>query len=358
MTKYSDSEYQVIGNPPSGSIRFNTDSKKLEIYNGVQWWEIDATSPEQQTGGTRGVLASGRSEGGASQTKINNIQFINITTTGNAVDFGDTIDPNSRGRGTMSSRTRGIITRPSDDATLEFITIASTGNSAEFGEDDVASQGAVMSNQTRGINMSGTSSVNSISYITIAQLGNAVDFGDVTVGTGHYGNSGLGNQTRGICLSSRIAPSPSDDGNTMQYITISTLGNSADFGDLSEETYASGTAANATRGIIFSMRNFGSPAQTNQIDYVTIGSLGNSIRFGELQRASTPYVNNSGTGVASPTRAVYCGGYSGTPTPQYSVVNTMEYIQIMTEGNSVDFGDLVQKMKGAGGISNGHGGLG
>ena len=38
-------EYQVIGNATSGSIRFNTDSSKLEIYNGEAWWEIDATSP-------------------------------------------------------------------------------------------------------------------------------------------------------------------------------------------------------------------------------------------------------------------------------------------------------------------------
>ena len=29
----------------SGSIRFNTDSAKMEIYNGEQWWEIDSTSP-------------------------------------------------------------------------------------------------------------------------------------------------------------------------------------------------------------------------------------------------------------------------------------------------------------------------
>ena len=34
----------------SGSIRFNTDSSKLEIYNGNQWWEIEATSPEFHTG--------------------------------------------------------------------------------------------------------------------------------------------------------------------------------------------------------------------------------------------------------------------------------------------------------------------
>ena len=35
----------------------------------------------------------------------------------------------------------------------------------------------------------------------------------------------------------------------------------------------------------------------------------------------------------------------------------MEFVQIMTEGNSVDFGDLLQKVKAAAGMSNGHGGL-
>ena len=40
----------------AGSIRFNTDSAKMEIYNGEAWWEIDSTSPELQTGGTRAVV--------------------------------------------------------------------------------------------------------------------------------------------------------------------------------------------------------------------------------------------------------------------------------------------------------------
>tara|TARA_B100000287_G_scaffold116219_1_gene108195 strand:+ start:31 stop:168 length:138 start_codon:yes stop_codon:yes gene_type:complete len=38
-------EYPSLGTPPAGSIRFNTDSSKMEIYNGEQWWEIDSTSP-------------------------------------------------------------------------------------------------------------------------------------------------------------------------------------------------------------------------------------------------------------------------------------------------------------------------
>ena len=60
-----------------GAIRFNTDSMKLEIFRGSanyegtasmagigtlaagQWEEIQATSPEVQTGGTRGLFAGG-----------------------------------------------------------------------------------------------------------------------------------------------------------------------------------------------------------------------------------------------------------------------------------------------------------
>ena len=349
-------EYPSLGTPPAGSIRFNTDSSKMEIYNGDAWWEIDSTSPTEQTGGTRGICASGRSEGGGAQTNVNNIQYINISTTGDAVDFGDVIDANSRGGGTCSSRTRGIVTRPDDDATMEYLTISSTGNSAEFGEDTIAKTGAIVSNQTRGINMAGNSSINSISYITIAQLGNAVDFGDVTGGN-HYGNAGFGNATRGISVSGRIAPSPSDDGNSMHYITISTLGNTADFGDVTEEHYAPGTASNATRGLVFGARNLGHPAQSNVIDYVEIATLGNATRFGELSRGNTPYASYNGTGLASPTRAVYCGGY-GAPAPIYVSLNTIEYVQFASEGNGIDFGDLAQAVRGAAGISNGHGGLG
>ena len=343
----------------AGAMRFNTDLSQLEIYDGNQWQNVLSTSPELQTGGTRGVLGGGRSGGGASQPKINNIQFINIATTGNATDFGDATYSDVRASGTVSSRTRGVFMRSvSSEATMDFITIASTGNAATFGEDTIAGHGAVCSSETRGVNMSGEGN-NNISYITIATTGNSVDFGDVHGGGGNSfnGPTGLGSPTRGIAICGRLHPSPNNDGNSIEYITISTLGNSADFGDLSEETYASGSASNSTRGLVFSLRNEGSPNNGNAIDFLTIASLGNSVRFGDLNRTNTPYTNNNGSGVASPTRAVYCGGYSGSPTPQYSVVTQMEFVQIMTEGNSIDFGDLAQKMKQAGSVSNGHGGL-
>ena len=64
----------------AGAMRFNTDSSQMEIYDGKQWTGILSTSPELQTGGTRGFFAGGNST---------NIEFITIDTTGDAIDFGD-----------------------------------------------------------------------------------------------------------------------------------------------------------------------------------------------------------------------------------------------------------------------------
>ena len=66
----------------AGAIRFNTDTSQMEIWDGNQWTGILATSPEQQTGGTRGFWI-----GGEGFTSV--ISFANIDTTGDAGDFGD-----------------------------------------------------------------------------------------------------------------------------------------------------------------------------------------------------------------------------------------------------------------------------
>ena len=63
----------------AGAIRFNTDSGRLKIYDGSQWTEISASSTEQLTGGTRGVF------GGSN----NVMDYVQIPTTGDAIDFGD-----------------------------------------------------------------------------------------------------------------------------------------------------------------------------------------------------------------------------------------------------------------------------
>ena len=127
-------EHPSLETATSGSIRFNTDSSKLEIYNGDQWWEIDATSPESHTGQTRGFIS-----GGGTPSQVNIIEFANMTSTGNLTDFGD-INNRVNGPAGSADRTRGITSGGYQSPTgayinnIDFITIASAGNAQDFGD--------------------------------------------------------------------------------------------------------------------------------------------------------------------------------------------------------------------------------
>ena len=83
------------------------------------------------------------------------------------------------------------------------------------------------------------------------------------------------------------------------------------------------------------------------IEFITIACLGDAFDFGNLG------TNHSyGDSTSSPTRGIVGGGNPG--------INNIEYVQIMTTGDGVDFGDFVDSMEpsAAFGCSNGHGGLG
>ena len=67
---------------PTGAIRYNTDSNKMECFDGTKWWQVAVRSPDLN-GGVRGVWAGGSS--------TNTIQYVNISTQGDAVDFGDLV---------------------------------------------------------------------------------------------------------------------------------------------------------------------------------------------------------------------------------------------------------------------------
>ena len=79
-----------------------------------------------------------------------------------------------------------------------------------------------------------------------------------------------------------------------------------------------------------------------------MATLGNAKDFGNL----TASVSDFHQGAASPTRGVFGGGSDG------SLRDEIEYVQIMTTGNSIDFGNLLAANQYCAGFSNGHGGLG
>ena len=352
-------EHNSVGTPPAGSIRFNTDTSKLEIYNGDKWWNVDSTSPNEQTGGTRGFIIGGYTN--APVSAYGDISYFNVDTTGSSTDFGDTVATGNRSSAS-SSRTRAVTfwaNAPAKD-TIEYFTMSSTGDAIDFGnllgtDDSIGS----CSDSTRAVIGGGYpnpgsgpySRTNVLQYITIESTGNAVDFGDF--GTSIADLDGCSSPTRGLFIGGNTSPSAGSRTNIIQYITIQTLGNSADFGDLTDARSHNDAGSNAVRAICVGGINTNpSTTPVNTLDYITTATLGNAIDFGDAT------VSVYGRAVStSPTRLVSACG--GTPSSPYNI-NTMDYVQIMTKGNAIDFGDGLPAagLEGPVGTSNGHGGLG
>ena len=57
---------------------------------------------------------------------------------------------------------------------------------------------------------------------------------------------------------------------------------------------------------------------------------------------------------SSPTRALFAGGYNPSSNATYA---NIDYFQIATTGNALDFGDLTAVRRDMAGASNGNGGL-
>ena len=219
--------------------------------------------------------------------------------------------------------------------------MSSLGDTSDFG--DLSGQireAASASNQTRGLNFGGKQAPgvywNNIEYVTIASTGNAIDFGDMNNIIGTMG--ALASQTRAVVGGGEFnSPYPTTD--AIEFVTISTTGNATDFGDLTDGEWAVNGCSNSIRGIFVGTT---SPTRA-AIESITIATLGNSVKFGDRN-----YTEYALAAFADSNRAVFAGG---------STVNTMDYVQIMTDGDATDYGDLTVARGRLDGCSNGHGGL-
>ena len=339
----------------SGSLRFNTDTSNLEYFRGdtLGWSQFELIDPElgggtgSNTGlGTRGIFTSRSTSPGA---YVNTVDFITISTLGDAQDFGDAIGSGAYGA-TTSDSTRGLFAggHPNSNGsdTIQFFTIASTGNATDFGNLTSARwlMGGGCSNTTRSIFTAGSTlggsnpAVNTLDYVTTQSLGNAVDFGD----SGKRRMQASANSsTRGIWAGGYDHPAEAKN-DTIEFVTMASTGNTTDFGNLIAASRSMAGVCNSTRGAF----GGGNNPHTNVIQFVTIATTGNATDFGDLTAS-----RELAGGASSPTRGIFAGGY----TP--SSLNTIDYIQILTTGNATDFGDLTVAGFGMGGISNGHGGL-
>ena len=243
---------------------------------------------------TRGITYGG----GANGTNV--IQYFTIASAGNATDFGDATQNTNENAG-ISNETRGISACEGTSGKIEYITIASTGNATNFGNDLSLSRSKVAgaSSTTRGLiagGFGGSARKNEIGYITISTTGNATDFGDLNTGIQDLG--GMSNNTRGVFYAGYLYT------NVIQYVTIASTGNATDFGDATQTNSSYGCTASSTRGVAAgpSKAPTGeSPLNTNIIEYITIPTTGNAADFGDLtvSRTRIAACSNSHGGLAA-----------------------------------------------------------
>ena len=338
---------------PAGAMRFNSDSQKLEYWNGSAWFQVHTATPDLGDAGDRQPGPRGIFGGGGDPPNGEDvIDYVNISSTGNAIDFGN-LNVARSNLASCSSSTRGLWAGgygPGRRVDIDFVTISSTGNATDFGDlsNDRWDPGG-LSNETRGVFASGSPSgsesagSNIIEYVTIASTGNTQDFGDLPRAEQYV--NGASSTVRGLFGGGAS--------NTIDFITIASLGNSQDFGDLTYDMRRGSAGSGKVRAIFAGGRDHPSATITNNIDFVTIASTGNAQNFGDL----TATTEQAAGGAFSPTRGLFAGGIT-SPSPTVRT-NTIQYITIMTTGNAVDFGDTTSRTNSATfeGCSNAHGGL-
>ena len=154
--------------------------------------------------------------------------------------------------GCCSSQTRAVFAGgyPGVNDQIDFVTISSTGNAVDWGVNLDTSRRYLMGcgNQTSGIFGGGGTpgTTNVIQYITIAQTAQTRnDFGDLTVD--NMVNAGAcSNSIKGVFIDGNSITA----GRQIQAVNIASTGNAQNFGDVVNTGDASRSCANTVRGLV------------------------------------------------------------------------------------------------------------
>jgi len=170
---------------------------------------------------------------------------------------------------------------------------------------------------------------NTIEFVTVSTFGDSQDFGDLNEAGGIHGKQAVASETRMLFSGGYI-------NNYIEFITVATTGDSTDFGDMSFRRYGQTGVNDTVRGIL---GGGGSTTPfvpshngiTNLIEYVTIAQTGNAVDFGDLLLAGFP-----GASMNSTTRGIIAR--QNSPVGPNAVMDT---IIMRTLGNATDFGDCL-----------------
>ena len=322
----------------------------VSTINSTGCMKIPSGPTEFRGGRTRGVVA------GSTPSQTNTMQFITITTAGNATDFGD-LTVTRRDPGGLGSSVRGVFPvggYPSQFTVIDFTTFSSGGGANDFGDARISAfQPSGASNNVRGIFAGGVKSSptrgqSNIDFITIASTGDSNEFGNLS--SVRWGAGGVNSPTRAIFAAGAGTPTYLK---AIEFVTIATLGDSQDFGEVSTAVRNLYSACSSTRGVFAGAQTSSSSpySYVNTIEFITIATLGNTSDFGDMTQA-----RSRGAGVSNSIRGVFLGGIvPGSPS---TYTNRIDFVTIASTGNATDFGDLLAAIGSMGGASDSHGGIG
>ena len=126
---------------------------------------------------------------------------------------------------------------------------------------------------------------------------------------------------------------PATTGNQIQYRTIQSSANTADFGNLVvARRRGAGATSNTARAIMHDGQS-ASSTSAGVMDYITVGSAGDASDFGDI---TAPSEGNNGGAMSNGTLAFMGLGYDSTDTGRDP---DLSYVTIASTGNSTDAGD-------------------
>ena len=308
----------------------------FDLPSGGQWF------------GSRHFMA-GTSANSWSETE--RISYKASTSSGDVSDFGDLItgSPLAAGSGCGNGKARGIVgsryASGSHQDDIDYFATTSTGDASDFGENgEDGDAGMASSNGTllffTGCALGSSPYVTDrMEYITVATLGNATDAGNL-----------LDQLSQGMCASGNSRGSvmggvtrDSDDGyiryayQAVDYHEFHTSNNASDFGDLSQQSYLGAGLASETRWVCKNGHRYTSAGGNEHhinMDFFTVDTTGNASDFGDCA-GRTQYLG----GMADGTRGEWWGGNDASGT-QGSAIDSISYITIASASDHTDAGNL------------------
>ena len=296
-------------------------------------------------------IAGGRTDNSSAHT-VDDVDTFALSTLGNASSFGE-LDANVNSASGSCSLVRALYcggeTYPTKRNRISYQDVASNSLIGDFGDLTVArTYSGSASNGVLSITGGGDSGSKSdvIDKVTIATLGNSVDVGDLSEALS--GMCAMGNSLKAFFPGGDAAATNLD---TIQTCTWASLTNAADHSDLVAARAYAQAASNSTHGLYFGGHNDNAGTWLAAIDRIDLTTSADATDWGDLA-ANNAFAAGAG---ANATRAVLCGGrtVSGSPT-----VNQIQYASLTSAtGTIADFGDLTSNRNRGAGTSTGNGGL-